>query len=105
METILQDVKYGLRSLRRGRWAALLTILSLALGIGVNCVTLTSYKAFFLRSLDAQNADELVNIALKRNIGGGIQFSYSEYQMFSESVPAFSGVIAYRPARVMLSNA
>src|SRR5258706_16162548 len=106
METILQDLRYGLRSLRRNRWSMVITVLSLALGIGVNCVILTCYKAFFLRPLDAHNAGEMVNIALTRNSGiTESQFSYPDYQSFSESVPAFSGLIAHRSADVMLSNA
>jgi predicted permease len=83
-----------------------ITILSLALGIGVNSVILTSYKAFFLRPLDAHNAGEMVNIGLTRNSGiTEYTFSHPDYQSFSESVPGFSGLIAYRPARLMLSNA
>src|SRR5262245_29606364 len=106
METILQDLRYGLRSLRRGRWSTVITVLSLALGIGVNCVLLTGYKAFFLRPLDADNAGEMVNIALTRNSGvTDSEFSYPDYQSLSESVPAFNGLIAYSPARVMLANA
>jgi putative ABC transport system permease protein len=105
METILQDLRYGLRSLLRSRWSTVVTILSLALGIGVNCVVLTCYKAFFLRPLDAHNAGEMVNIALTRKSGiAEYTFSYPDYQSFSESVPALSGLIAYRPQRLMLSN-
>ncbi len=106
MDTIIQDLRYGLRSLVRSRWSTVITILSLALGIGVNCFVLTCYKAFFLRPLDAHNAGEMVNIGLTRNSGvSEYSFSYIDYQSFSESVPAFSGLIAYRPARLMLSNA
>src|SRR5262245_59382567 len=106
METIIQDLRYGLRSLLRSRWSTSITILSLALGIGVNCVVLTCYKAFFLRPLDAHNSGEMVNIALIRKSGvTEYTFSYPDYQSLSGSVPAFSGLIAYRPARLMLSNA
>jgi predicted permease len=106
METIFQDLRYGLRSLLRNRWSTVITVLSLALGIGVNCVVLTCYKAFFLRPLDAHNAGQMVNIALTRNSGvTDIEFSYPDYQSFSESVPAFSGLIAVRPANLLLSNA
>src|SRR5262249_45199005 len=58
--------------------------------------------------LDAHNASEMVNISLPRNSGNPLtdsQFSYPEYQSFSESVPAFSGLIAFRQTSVMLSNA
>jgi predicted permease len=106
MDTIIQDLRFGVRSLLRSRGSTVITILSLALGIGVNCVILTCYKAFFLRPLDAHNAGEMVNIGLTRNSGvTEYTFSYPDYQSFSESVPALSGLIAYRPARFMLSNA
>jgi len=106
METLIQDLKYGLRSLLRSRWSTVITILSLALGIGVNCVILTCYKAFFLRPLDAHNAGEMVNMGLMRKSGvTEYTFSYPAYQSLSESVPAFNGLIAYRPQRLMLSNA
>jgi len=101
METLIQDLKYGLRSLLRSRWSTVITILSLALGIGVNCVILTCYKAFFLRPLDAHNAGEMVNMGLMRKSGvTEYTFSYPAYQSLSESVPAFSGLIAYRTTKV-----
>jgi hypothetical protein len=105
-ETILHDVKFGIRTLSRGRWSTVVTILSLALGIGVNTALVTAYKAFFARPLDARNADEMVNIAVTRNSGvTEYEFSHSDYEGFRDSVIGFSGLAAFRVARVQLTNA
>ena len=49
--------------------STLITVLSLALGIGVNTAVYTAYKAFVLRPVDARNASEIFNIALARDSG------------------------------------
>jgi hypothetical protein len=65
-ETIVHDLRFGIRTLFLSRWSTAITILSLALGIGVNTAAVTAYQAFFARPLDARNADEMVNIAMRR---------------------------------------
>ncbi len=105
-ETVLQDLRYGIRALLRSPWSATITILSLALGIGVNTAVFTAHKAFVDRPLDARNPGEMVNIALRRDSGSTtFSFSYPEYEAYRESVRGFSGVIAFRLARVTVSNA
>src|SRR6266511_1596764 len=52
-ETILLDLRYGIRALSRSPWSTAITILSLAVGIGVNTAVFTAYKAFVARPLDA----------------------------------------------------
>lgn len=105
-ETILHDLKYGIRALSRNPWSSAVTILSLALGIGVNTAVFTAHKAFVDRPLDARNPGEMVNMALLRDSGSAeYAFSYPDYEAYRESVRGFSGLIAFRPARVTLSNA
>jgi len=105
-ETILHDLRYGIRALSRSPWSTAITILSLALGIGVNTAVFTAHKAFVARPLDARNPSEMVNIALRRDSGSAeYAFSYPEYEAYRDSVRGFTGLIAFRPARVTLSNA
>jgi len=105
-ETVLHDLRYGIRALSHSPWSTAITILSLALGIGVNTAVFTAHKAFVDRPLDARNPSELVNIALRRDSGGAeYAFSYPDYEAYRQSVRGFSGMIAFRPARVTLSNA
>src|SRR5262249_5441593 len=87
-------------------WSTAVTILSLALGIGVNTAVFTAHEAFVDRPLDARSPSELVNIALRRDSGSAeYAFSYPDYEAYRESVRGFSGLIAFRPGRVTLSSA
>jgi predicted permease len=102
---VINDVKYGIRRLTRGKWSTVITILSLALGIGVNTALITAYEAFFARPLDARNANEMVNVALTRTSGEmDYLFSYSDFETYRDSVNA-AELAAFRVARVQLSSA
>lgn len=103
---MLQDLRYGIRTLLRAPWSAAITVLSLALGIGVNVTVFTAYKAFFLRPLDARDPGEMANIALTRESGTvDANFSYPDYEAYRDSVRAFAGIAAYRPQQLQLSSA
>src|SRR5688572_4166128 len=105
-ETVLQDLRYGVRILSRNAGSTVVTVLALALGIGLNTAVFTAYKAMVARSLDARNPAEMVNLALIRDSGAiDYYFSYADYEAYRDSVHSFSGLIAARPSRVTLSNA
>ena len=54
-QTILQDLRYGARTLFRNAGFTDVAIVALAVGIGVNTAAFTFYKAIFRRSLDARD--------------------------------------------------
>src|ERR1700737_4793252 len=66
-ETVLHDLQYGVRMLFRNPGATAVTVLALALGIGVNTAVFTAYKAMVARPLDARAPSEMVNLALVRD--------------------------------------
>jgi len=81
------------------------TVLALALGIGVNTAVFTGIKAMVTRPLDAQAPGEMVNMALKRDSGASqFSFSYPDYEAFRNLLPCFSGLVAYRPAQLVYSE-
>src|SRR5437660_5599415 len=105
-ETVLHDLQYGVRMLSRNAGSTVVTVLSLALGIGINTAVFTAYKAMVARPLDARAPTEMVNLALMRDSGAtDYTFSYPDYEAYRDSVHSFSGLIAFRPDRVTLSNA
>ena len=92
--------------LARHAGATVVTVLALALGIAVNTAVFTAYKAMVARPLDARAPAEMVNLALSRDSGATeYSFSYPDYEAYRDSLHSFSGLIAFRPARVTLSNA
>jgi len=62
--TLLQDLRYGARMLRRNAGFTIVAILVLALGIGLNDVAFTAYRAVFGRPLDARDPGRMVDLAL-----------------------------------------
>src|SRR5262249_55632123 len=92
---LIRDLRYGARVLHRNPGFTCVAVLALALGIGVNTVVFTAYKAIVTRSLDARNPRGMVNIALLRDSGSTeFKFSYPDYQAYRDSVRSLTGVIA-----------
>jgi macrolide transport system ATP-binding/permease protein len=94
-QTVLQDVRYGIRMLLRNAGFTIVAVVALALGIGVNTTIFTAYKAFFASPLDARDPGKMVNLALILQSGLTTpHFSYSDYQAYRDGLHLFSGVIA-----------
>src|SRR5919206_2210030 len=60
LETLLQDVKFGARTLLKNRGFTLVAVLTLALGIGANTAIFSVVEAVLLRPLPYDNADRVV---------------------------------------------
>ena len=81
LESLRQDLRYAARTLRRNPGFTSVSILALALGISVNPVVFTAYKAFVARPIDARDPDTLVNLSLRFHSGGTTaRFSYPDYE-------------------------
>jgi MacB-like periplasmic core domain len=61
-ESLAQDVRYGLRQLRRNRAYSLTAILTLALGIGATAAIFSAVYALLLRPLPYPGSDRLMFI-------------------------------------------
>lgn len=105
LETILHDLQYACRLLSRNAGSTVVTILALALGIGVNTTVFTAYKAMVARPIEGREPTRMVNLALRRDSGSDFKFSYPDYQAYRDSVRSFQGVIAFRISTVKLSGA
>src|SRR6266436_5239376 len=82
IETIWQDIRYSLRTLRRNPVFAATAILTLALGIGGNTAIFTVIHAVLLKPLEYRDSDRLVYLSLndpKQNTQE-VPFSLARYE-------------------------
>ena len=98
MDHFKLDLLYALRNLRKSPGYALVTILTLALGIGANTAIFSVVNGVILRPLPFPNAERLLFITSQFPGLGFDQFwvSAPEYLEFRERNQSFSSVGAYR---------
>ncbi len=103
-ETLLQDLRYAARTLLRNAGFTAVSVFALALGIGVNTVAFTAYKAFVARPLDARDPITLANFTMRLQSGAmNPRFSYPDYEFYREHLHSFTGVIAFSVDQLRLS--
>jgi hypothetical protein len=104
VETLWQDLKFGLRLLRFNPAFAAAAILSLTLGIGANTAIFQLLDAIRLRTLPVKNPQELaaVRIAERNGATGSFVTRYPQltnpmWEQIRAQQRAFSGVFAWGP--------
>jgi putative ABC transport system permease protein len=92
-DTVFQDVRYGLRALRRSPGFASAAILSLALGIGANTAIFSLIDVVILKSLPVRHPEELLHVMMgDQNYAG---YSNPTWEHLRDRQDVFSGIIAY----------
>jgi predicted permease len=89
-ETLLQDVRYGLRMLRKNPGFTCVAILTLALGIAVNTAIFTAFDALVLRPRAVKDPDRLAVVSRTTPGGRDGRFSYPDYLYYRDHSRSFS---------------
>lgn len=102
LETFLQDVRYGLRQLRRSPGFTVVAVVTLALGIGANAAIFRLVDAVRLRTLPVKDPQRLAIIHLKTDLwwqgnfnGPYPQFTYPLWQQVRQRQQAFSSIAVW----------
>ena len=95
METLIQDIRYALRSLRKSPGFALVAILTIGLAVGMNTVAFTWMERFVLKPLPGVPASDELIAVVSAGPGGDIwQMSYPNYRDWRDGVRSFEGLTA-----------
>jgi predicted permease len=96
METLLQDVRYAVRGLRKSPGFTLVALATLALGIGVNSSIFSIVNAILYRPLPVERPAELVDIYARAATSESHDtWSYPNYLQVREQATTLTGVVAY----------
>ena len=101
MTTLLTDLRFALRLLRKSPGFTIAAVLTLALGIGANSVVFSVLNAFILRPLNVPQAQSLYGIESKEHIGFQ---SYPDYFDLRDRNHSFEDLAAFTGVEVGLDT-
>jgi predicted permease len=106
IEQLVQDLRFGVRTLLRSPGLTVAAILAIALGIGINVGIFSVLNGMALRLLPVPKAQEIVSVNQVLHFHGRSDrfvhndsgwFSYAEYLDYREHNHVFAGLVAYEP--------
>jgi putative ABC transport system permease protein len=114
MQTLMQDLRFSLRQIRRSPGFMVTAVLTLALGVGANTAIFSLLDQALLRSLPVRAPERLVTLSAtgnawegrSSNYGAGVEksFSYPMYRDLRDRGTAFDGLIATAPAQIGIAR-
>ena len=103
IETLVHDLRYALRTLRKNRGFTAIAVLTLALGIGANAAIFVLFDAVRLRTLPVDDPEDLVEVKISNAAHGRSgnfssrhpELTHPQWIEIRERQQAFSGVFAF----------
>src|SRR3984885_6322946 len=97
MRTLLQDLRYGWRMLRKTPGLTAVVAITLAVGIGANALIFSFVNGFLLRPLPVPHPEQIAVLAVQQK--GSSQFlsyfSYPDYVDFRKQTDSFAELFGY----------
>jgi putative ABC transport system permease protein len=104
LESIAQDLRYGLRGIRRAPGFSLVVVLTLALGIGANTAIFSVVNAVLLRPLPYPAAERLVWLGESDPKAEGISVTWVNYQHWRNENHSFEDMAGFQTAHLTLTG-
>jgi putative ABC transport system permease protein len=95
VEQLVQDVRQGIRMLRRNPGFAAVVVLTLALGIGINTAVFGLVNAILVRPLPYPNPDRLVWLGNYNRFFRAEMVSSPDYLDWKDQSASFQAMVAY----------
>ena len=102
VESVLGDVRFALRQMRRAPGFAVVALLTMALAIGANAVVFGVLNRIILRPLDVPGADSLFAFETAENQIGHV--SYPDYLDFRDRNRSFQDLAAFTISDAVLDS-
>src|SRR4051794_10763583 len=96
MNPFLQDVRFGLRQLRKSPAFTVAAVVTLALGIGANATVFTWFKAIIFNPLPGVDAGNLVSVRWRSAQGNSTSFSWPDFVDFRSRNHTLQGLAVGR---------
>jgi hypothetical protein len=95
-DDFLQDLRFVFRTLRRNPSFVAISVLSLALGLGLNVSFVNYVNALFIRPLPGvPDSDRLISVYHRTDTSSFSSSSYPEYEYYRDHNRSFTGMLAY----------
>src|SRR2546428_589043 len=95
IETLVQDLRFGMRTLPKQPAFTITAVLSLAIGIGANCAVFSFADTLLLRPLSVPRPSELFAVGVRDPFRDFLSSSYREYVDIRDRSKSFGGLFAF----------
>jgi putative ABC transport system permease protein len=104
LETFLQDLRYGLRTVRQSPAYSLVVILTLMLGIGANTAIFSVVNSVLLKPLPYPDAERLVRLGESGNGATDISVTWGNYRAWQKYNHSFEKMAAFESNHFTLTG-
>ncbi len=104
MQTLLQDLRYAMRQLRKSPGFTLAAVITLSIGIGANTAIFSSMDAVVLRPLAVPQLDRVMTVAEQQDRGDYQQVALANFEDWARESRAFEDLSIRRRADMSLTG-
>jgi predicted permease len=104
IQDLIQDLHFGLRTLRNSPSHTAVAVLTLALGIGVTASALTVCRATILQPLSVPEPESVVRLFFLDDTSVSTKFTFRAYLELKDNASVFTNLAAYHLAAADISE-